>query len=55
MLEEHNYLILHPYVLKLKYIASMRENISLSNTAQNHSSVTILKHFVYRWQLISQT
>ena len=27
------------------------ENINLSYIAQNHSSVTILKHFVYRWQI----
>ena len=29
----------------------MLENNNLSYTSQNHSSVTILKHFVYRWQM----
>ena len=29
----------------------MLENNNLSYTAQNQSSVTILKHFVYRWQM----
>ena len=29
----------------------MLENNNLSYTSQNHSSVTILKHFVYRWEM----
>ena len=29
----------------------MLKNNNLSYTSQNHSSVTILKHFVYRWQM----
>ena len=29
----------------------MLENNNHSYTSQNHSSVTILKHFVYRWQI----
>ena len=29
----------------------MLENNNLSYVAQNHSSVPILKHFVYRWQM----
>ena len=27
------------------------KNINLSYIAQNHSSVTILKHFVYKWRI----
>ena len=46
MLEEHNCLI-----FKSLNIAPMLENISLSYTAQNHSSVTTLYHFVYEWQM----
>ena len=45
MLEEHSCLILASlHVLKLKYIAPILENNNLSYTAQNQSSVTILKH-----------
>ena len=29
----------------------MLENKNLSYTVQNYSSVAILKHFVYRWQM----
>ena len=29
----------------------MLENNNLSYTSQNHSSVTILKHFINRWQM----
>ena len=29
----------------------MLKNNNLSYTSQNHSSATILKHFVYRWQM----
>ena len=29
----------------------MLENNKLSYTSQNHLSVTVLKHFVYRWQM----
>ena len=32
-------------------IAPKLENINLSYIAQNHSSVTILKHFVYGYQM----
>ena len=32
-------------------IAPKLENINLSYIVQNHSSVTILKHFVYRYQM----
>ena len=32
-------------------IAPMLENNNLSYTSKNHSSVTILKHFVNRWQM----
>ena len=32
-------------------ISPMLENNNLSYTAQNHSSKTILTHFVYRWQM----
>ena len=36
---------------KAENIAPMLENNNLSYTSQNHSSVTILKHFVNRWQM----
>ena len=45
MLEEHN------YVFQSLNIAPMFENNNLSYTTQNHSSVTILKHFVYGWKM----
>ena len=32
-------------------IAPKLENTNLSFIAQNHSSVTTLKHCVYRWQM----
>ena len=30
---------------------TMLEHINLSFIAKNHSSVTILKHLMYRWQI----
>ena len=52
MLDEHNCLILTSlHVPKLKNITPMLENNNLSYTSENHSSVTVLKHFVHRWQM----
>ena len=51
MLEEYYSLILiSQYVPELN-IAPKLEYNNLSCSAQNHSSVTILKHFVYKWEM----
>ena len=36
---------------KAENIAPKLENTNLSFIAQNHSSVTTLKRYVYRWQM----
>ena len=51
LLEEPNCLILTSNMFQSRNIAPILENNNLSYTSQNHSSVTILEHFVYRWQM----
>ena len=36
---------------KAEYIGPMLKNNNLSYTSQNHSSVTILRHYVCSWQM----
>ena len=48
MLGKHICLILKSKA-ESRNIAPMLENNNLSYIAENHSSVTLLKHFVYRW------
>ena len=50
-LEEHKSLILTSfYVPKLKYRTHAQKN-NHYYTSDNHLSITILKHLVYRWQM----
>ena len=41
----------HNFLSCPRDIAPKLENTNLSFIAQNHSSVTTLKHCVYRWQM----
>ena len=53
MLEEQNKkcLILHPNMFQSWNTAPMLKNNNLSYIAENHLGVTILKNFVYGWQI----